>query len=499
MAVQRDINKEKLALKSYQSIYKKNPTTAEDWANLHRIAYPVSAGGLPDELKSTIDQSLYAGTGMASASGATAPTDINALRAGVDSAAANVQKTSQPNEALRILQEAIRAKSGQATQGIGENPLFKELGVTGMGALSQSIASQGAKLDMDFSNFQNIVSQMSGTYKDLAMAALNNYKIAQDRYKEEADKIAQAEKDLRDHAQAMELVNANFQNSLKLKQYENSHPGISAVITADSAGYEMAPNGQYRKKVNTIITSPSGDTYDIGKYAQLDDGTPNPEHITAMNDAYRKMGKLNSAADITNYINKYYPNSPITADAVINAAGKYGIDWETILATMAAETQMGTDGSKGAREFNFGNVGNTNTLMKSGGSKKLDGLQAGVDAVAKTLALPIYKRNQVKATSSTNQPSVLDVDTIEQMYFKGGTQAERDNRRAEIRKALATQSVEQYIATHPIGDQTKWQKNSEIFKAISTDSGWEAMPYEQRVKWIISVGGDPKDFESVLY
>lgn len=236
MAVQRDINKEKLALKSYQSIYKKNPTTSEDWANLHRIAYPVTAGGLPDELKSSVDQSLYAGTGMASATGATAPTGIDALSAGVDTAAANVQKTSQPNEALRILQEAIRAKSGQANQPIGENPLFKQLGVTGYGALGASIASQGDKLDMDFSNFKNIVGQMSGTYKDMATAALNNYEIAYTRYKDAADKITQEEKDLRDHAQAMELVNTNFQNSLKLKQYEQSHPGIDDQLKVDAAG-----------------------------------------------------------------------------------------------------------------------------------------------------------------------------------------------------------------------------------------------------------------------
>lgn len=252
MAVQRDINKEKLALKSYQSIYKKNPTTAEDWANLHRIAYPVSAGGLPDELKSSVNESLYNGTGMASVSGATAPlaTDINTLRAGVDSAAANVQKTSQPNEALRILQEAIRAKSGQANQPIGENPLFKQLGVTGYGALGASIASQGDKLDMDFSNFKNIVGQMSGTYKDMATAALNNYEIAYTRYKDAADKIAQEEKDLRDHAQAMELVNTNFQNSLKLKQYEQSHPGVGDQLQAQNAGKTII-DGQVVDKYRT--------------------------------------------------------------------------------------------------------------------------------------------------------------------------------------------------------------------------------------------------------
>lgn len=255
MAVKRDLAAEQRAVGQFKAANGNrmpNLNEPKDRANLYRLAYPPAAGGLPDELKATVDQSLYSATGMASAADA-AP--IDALKAGVDTAAANVEKTSQPNEALRILQEAIRAKSGQATQGIGENPLFKELGVTGMGALSQSIASQGKKLEADFSNFQNIVSQMSGTYKDMATAALNNYKIAQDRYKEAADKITQEEKDIRDHAQAMELVNANFQNSLKLKQYEQSHPGVTDTINAMGAGLVQDDQGNWTK--DTPIQMPS--------------------------------------------------------------------------------------------------------------------------------------------------------------------------------------------------------------------------------------------------
>lgn len=353
MAVQRDINKEKLALKSYQSIYKKNPTTAEDWANLHRIAYPVSAGGLPDELKSSVNESLYNGTGMASVSGATAPlaTDINTLRAGVDSAAANVQKTSQPNEALRILQEAIRAKSGQANQSIGENPLFKQLGVTGMGALSQSIASQGKKLDMDFANFSNIVSQMSGTYKDLATAALNNYQIARDRYKEEADKITQAEKDLLDHQQAIELANLNFQNSLKLKAYEDSHPGINDIINAQNAGMALDSQGNWINKSDTIITSPSGNSYDWSTY----NAPGGLDYIRSVQASINRVGKLNNYSDLASYINNNMAGSNIQPIDIINVSNKTGVGWEELLGLIQKESPGGAS-NVAKNNNNFGGI-----------------------------------------------------------------------------------------------------------------------------------------------
>jgi hypothetical protein len=83
--------------------------------------------------------------------------NIGQLQNNVATAQAGVQKTSQPNEALRVLQEAIRAKSGIANQNIEQSDLFKEAGLTGMNTLSQSIATQGAKLDNDFSNFSNII------------------------------------------------------------------------------------------------------------------------------------------------------------------------------------------------------------------------------------------------------------------------------------------------------------------------------------------------------
>jgi hypothetical protein len=239
---------------------------------------------------------------------------------------------------------------------------------------------------------------MSGTYKDMADSALNRYNMAYQQFKDESDRLTKLEEDANNHKQALEIINAQYENSKRLAAY-------NAKLT--SGNYEFTDDGNLVKPINTIFNSPSTDTYDVAKWAQLDDGTPNPDHIANMNFAAGQMkemfpetgGKISTLTDMANFIHKYYPESPITADAIANASEKYGIDWETIIATMVAETQMGTDGSKGSREFNFGNVGNTNNLMKSGGSNPMAGIQAGVDAVAKTLGLPYYKRNQVSATA----------------------------------------------------------------------------------------------------
>lgn len=188
---------------------------------------------------------------------------------------------------------------------------------------------------------------MSGTYKDMATTALNNYQMAYTAYKDESNRLQKILDDTKSHSDAIELMNQQYQNSVKLEAYKNAHPNIADLTKGEESGWEMTPSG-WKQKVDTVFASPSGDIIDVGKYAQLDDGRPNPEHIAAMNTAAAQMkqlfpttnGKLTSIADMDKYIQQYYPGSPITGQMVASAAGKYGMDWETIIATMVAETQL---------------------------------------------------------------------------------------------------------------------------------------------------------------
>lgn len=92
--------------------------------------------------------------------------------------------------------------------------------------------------------------------------------------------------------------------------------------------------------------------------------------------------------------------SPITGDMVMVAAKQYGVDPATLIGVMQAETQCGTDGSTGAKECNWGNVGNTDALMAAGKSVKMTP-QQGVNAIANNLAKRKVQGDQIDPTQST--------------------------------------------------------------------------------------------------
>jgi hypothetical protein len=103
-------------------------------------------------------------------------------------------------------------------------------------------------------------------------------------------------------------------------------------------------------------------------------------------------------------------NSPITGAMVMAAAQQYGVDPATLIGVMQAETQCGTDGSKGAQQCNWGNVGNTDAVMASGGSVKMNP-QQGIDAIAKNLQSRAVQSNQ----TDPSQPAPNSVLTPQQI------------------------------------------------------------------------------------
>lgn len=506
----RNIEQEKLALKKYQSIYKKNPTTPSDWASLHKLAYPT---GVPEELQTATNESLGAAGISNPLSQTVEGSNLNELRAGVDTAKAGVEKMSQPNEALRILQEAIRTKSGQAEQPLGTSKIFEQAGLTGMGSLNASLSETTNKFKNDFSNFNNIVSQMSGTYKDMATTALNNYDMAYKEFTDEADRLQKIQDNLTNHAQAVELLNQQYQNSIKLREYEKRNPGISEILAADTAGLENV-EGDWLSKDRNTITSPSGNTYDWSTYNAV--GTPKQQadYIKSVQDMINSVGKLNNEQELQAYINKHMRKNTgtstignITAKDIMEVSAETGVGWEELLGLLQKESEGGTS-NVAVKNNNFGGItwsptyqeshpnitkGSARPAKEGGNYVKFATVKDGLMAQAEQ-----FSKRKV-ATPAANTVSRLDVDKIEQMYYKGGTESERDVRRKEIEEKLKTMTVQEYIDANPIGDKTKWQFNQQIFQAISSDPAWETMSYEEKQAYIISVGGDPNDFQSILY
>lgn len=143
-------------------------------------------------------------------------------------------------------------------------------------------------------------------------------------------------------------------------QYGAGTPAVSAAGTLDIGGHSYdfssgGPSGIY-------ATDPNWGVGVSNAIAQIGDLQGNPANIDA-------------------YIQSVAPGSPITSQMVTAASQQYGVPWEVLMAVMQQESSFGTDGL-GAKTFNPGNVGNTD----SGNTTNMGDWQAGVDAVAKKIA-----------------------------------------------------------------------------------------------------------------
>ena len=115
--------------------------------------------------------------------------------------------------------------------------------------------------------------------------------------------------------------------------------------------------------------------YDIKSYAT------NPKHEVNVANIYSRIPNISTSASVDEYISKVAKNSPVTGQAVISAAQKYGVDPKMILAIMIEDSSLGTAG-KAVKTKNPGNVGNDDT----GALRNYASWDDGVMAVAKNLS-----------------------------------------------------------------------------------------------------------------
>ena len=201
MPIKRDLTSEQRAVGVFQSKNGKLPdlNNPQERATVYKLAYPTE---LPDELKGTVDESLYS-AGIAKPK---PDTSLSGLRETMQGAQGEYEKFSQPNEAMRILQESIRAVSGQKEAPLGESKIFEQAGVNGMGALSASLGARSSEMAMNHTNFQNIIGKMAGNYADMANSALKKYQIAREDYNNEKTRLEGIEKEARQQEYAIQLI-----------------------------------------------------------------------------------------------------------------------------------------------------------------------------------------------------------------------------------------------------------------------------------------------------
>ena len=195
-----------------------------------------------------------------------------------------------------------------------------------------------------------------------------------------------------------------------------------------------------------IVTDAGGNSYDLyninghsGLYAT------NPVEVISIQNILNGIGQMSSKDAINNYIKKYSPQSPITADMIINAANQYpGVSCSIMMAMMRQDSNfadprinsLGKMSPIGLRQrayryHNPGNVGDTD----SGANVDWGTWQAGVNAVAQNLAYRkvstpaapkpvITKINPPQATASDFDLTItgnnFDSGVVDQIYRADG-------------------------------------------------------------------------------
>ncbi len=115
--------------------------------------------------------------------------------------------------------------------------------------------------------------------------------------------------------------------------------------------------------------------YDITPYAT------DLLHEEKIMNILSKMGVMDTAEKIDDYIQGKYLSSPVTGEMVMSAALAYDVDTRLMMAIMEQDSSFGTAG-KAVRTLNPGNVGNDD----SGNTRTYESWQEGVTAVAEWLS-----------------------------------------------------------------------------------------------------------------
>src|SRR3989344_5238612 len=115
--------------------------------------------------------------------------------------------------------------------------------------------------------------------------------------------------------------------------------------------------------------------YDITVYAT------DPLHERKIMNILSKMGVMDTAEKIDDYIKSKYLSSPVTGEMVMSAASAYGVDARLLMAIMEQDSSFGTAG-KAVRTLNPGNVGNND----AGDTVTYESWQEGVTEVAAWLS-----------------------------------------------------------------------------------------------------------------
>lgn len=139
--------------------------------------------------------------------------DVGQAREEVKTSTAEAQALPSTESSINVLQEALRKKQGTKDMDIGKSKIFEKAGVSGFGALAESLNARSKEVKQNFSRFNNFVSGMFTKLNDFnedvrqdAKLALDRYKVIKDERDNLVDKLYKLEKDAMGHERQLKLL-----------------------------------------------------------------------------------------------------------------------------------------------------------------------------------------------------------------------------------------------------------------------------------------------------
>ena len=226
--------------------------------------------------------------------------------------------------------------------------------------------------------------------------------------------------------------------AIKLMATDPSYPDINSALAAvDALGGGVGGGGGAGGGMGggggTSSGSPSKVNiggFDISTYAT------DPNHEASVASILNNIGQFTTIDQVDQYIKQVAPGSPVTGEMISKASEKYGVPWEMMVAMMQQDSNLGTAG-KGARTFNPGNVGNTD----SGAERNYGSWQAGVDAVGNWLS---------KHRAQGGQDFVSDYTRRAQTIMASKPKANQTEAIRAVSKLVSegkTQEADRYLTT----------------------------------------------------
>ena len=181
-----------------------------------------------------------------------------------DQAQANLLETPKPtNSMMRVLEDALRAKTSVGNQALGGSELFAKAGlptqgVSGYATLMQSMNQRGAEMQNKYKSFSNSLSRTSEAMADTYNTALSQYQVLNEDYQNELQRFQGVTNNLVKHEQAMEIMQEQYDLQEKAKQWSwdlehGESDKAPSGIGSTSDVTEMYDMGKSKNSDNCIL------------------------------------------------------------------------------------------------------------------------------------------------------------------------------------------------------------------------------------------------------